>query len=144
MHYVTGSQDGHRGVFFLHLPSLYSASPEFLGFFHLGKNLKPPQGIIKMQGGDGNGFSFVLIKLQWHCVVYLHSAERDKSKVMQLSPRDSFLQAAPRTENGGKHPSFSIYMTLINCSELPFCYCCCLLQPSEKAAQKSRFNVVTA
>lgn len=97
-----------------------------------------------MQGGDGNGFSFVLIKLQWHCVVCLHSAERDKSKVMQLSPRDSFLQAAPRTENGGKHPSFSIYMTLINCSELPFSYCCCLLQPSENTAQKSMFNVAAA
>lgn len=59
-----------------------------------------------MQGEDGNGFSFVLIKLQWHSVVYLHSAERDKSKVMQLSPRDSFLQAAPRTENGGNISHF--------------------------------------
>lgn len=96
--------------------SLPTTSPEFFCFFHLGENFKLPWGIIKMQGGDDNGFSFVLITLQWHCVVYLHSVERDKSKVMQLSPRDSFLQAAPRTENGGKHQSFSIYMTLINCS----------------------------
>lgn len=50
-----------------------------------------------MREGDRNRFSFVLIKLQWHCVVYLRSAEHDKSKVMQLSPRDSFLQAARRT-----------------------------------------------
>lgn len=107
-----GHRDGSFRFFLFHF---------FFCFFHLGANFKPPQGIIKMQGGDGNGFSFVLIKRQWHRVVCLHSAERDKSKVMQLSPRDSFLQAAPRTQNGGKHHSFSISMALINCSELPLC-----------------------
>lgn len=73
--------------------------------FFLGMNFRAPQGKIKMQGEDGNGFSFVLIKLQWQCVVYLHSAEHDKSKVMQLSPRDSFLQAALRTAEGWKNIS---------------------------------------
>lgn len=80
-----------------------------------------------MQERDCNGFSFVLIKLQWQCVVYLHSTERDKSKVIQLSPSASFLQAAHRTAVVKKHSSFSIYMTLINCSELPFCALVALL-----------------
>jgi len=62
-----------------------------------------------MLEGDHNAFSFVLIKLQWHCVVYLHSAKRDKSKVMQLSPTASSRQLVGE-DNGGKNISHLVSM----------------------------------
>lgn len=104
--------------------------------FLCGTNFRTPQRLIKMLEGGRNGFRFVLIKLQWHCVVYSHSAERDKSKVMQLSPPDSFLQAVHRTAEQWKNISHFIstwhWLIVQNCLSVTWLHCCCLVQPSEK------------